>query len=91
MESLHFNTFNYDATPFIVAYAINGTVLSRIDDEHFSIDAEFAQGETIEVEGIDNFSEWWIDPDYFTSENGALKFAPISGKYRITAVFGYGL
>ncbi len=51
------------------------------------MEAEFTQGEAIEVEGIDNFAEWWIDTDYFTSENGALKFAPISGKYRITADF----
>ena len=85
--AIHFNTFDYSASPFIVAYAINGVVMSRVDDEHFFVDAQLAQGDAIEVEGIDGFDDWWVDPDYFTSANGVLNFKAINGKYRLTADF----
>ena len=85
--AIHFNTLDYSASPFIVAYAINGVVMSRVDDEHFFVDAQLAQGDAIEVEGIDNFGDWWVDPDYFTSANGVLNFKAINGKYRLTADF----
>lgn len=85
--AISFNTLTYEAAPFIVAYTINGTIMSRIDDEHFKVETNFNKGETINIEGIDNFSSWWIDEDYFTKEGSDLKFAAIDGKYRITADF----
>ena len=40
----------------------------------------------ITVTGIDNLNEWWIDPDFFEKQSdGALKFLPINGDYRVTA------
>ena len=40
----------------------------------------------ITVTGIDNMNEWWIDPDFFEKQSdGALKFLPINGDYRVTA------
>lgn len=85
--TIAFNTFDYSASPFIVAYAINATVMERVDDDNFTIDLSLTQGESITVDGIDDFSEWWIDSDYFAGEAGSLTFNPISGKYRISADF----
>lgn len=88
--TLSFNTLTYAAEPFITAYAINGQAMHRIDDEHYNINLNITQGETLEVSGIDDFENWWIDPDFFTKgEDGKLTFLPSTGEYRITADFEY--
>ena len=86
--AITFNTFSYQASPFIIAYAVNGTVMDRIDDNRFKVDVTVSQGQDITIDGIEDLSNWFIDPDYFSKDaNGILTFLPISGKYRITANF----
>lgn len=86
--SIAFNTFNYAASPFIIAYAVNGTVMDRIDDNRFKVDANLSKGQEVTIDGIEDLSSWFIDPDYFSKDaNGKITFLPISGKYRITANF----
>ncbi|GAB6008553.1 DUF5125 domain-containing protein [Dysgonomonas reticulitermitis] len=85
--TISFNTFDYSASPFIIAYAINGTVMERIDNDNFKIDLSLTQGQEIKVDGIDGFEEWWIDTDFFSTDGDKLVFNPISGKYRISADF----
>lgn len=86
--SIAFNTFNYEASPFIIAYAVNGIVMDRIDDTHFKVDATLTKGQEIKIDGIEDLSAWFMDPDYFSVDaNGKITFLPISGKYRITANF----
>lgn len=86
--AIEFNTYNYEASPFIVAYTVNGTVMERIDDSNYKVEINLTKGQEITVDGIDNFSDWWIDQDFFTKDaDGNLTFAPIDGKYRITANF----
>jgi hypothetical protein len=86
--TVSFNTLTYAAAPFIIAYTINGDAMKRIDDEHFFLDMMISQGESLEVEGIDGFDSWWIDPDFFSkADDGTLTFLPISGNYRIIADF----
>lgn len=86
--SITFNTLTYEASPFIIAYLINGHVLTMIDDNNYTIDLDLTQEQEIVVEGIDEIADWWIDPDFFTKDGtGKLSFAAISGKYRITASF----
>lgn len=86
--SITFNTLNYQASPFIIAYAVNGTVMDRIDDNRFKAEVTISQGQDVTIDGIEDLSEWFIDPDYFSKEaSGKLKFLPLTGKYRITANF----
>lgn len=86
--AIEFNTYNYEASPFIVAYTVNGTVMERIDDSNYKVEMNLTKGQEITVDGIDNFSDWWIDQDFFTKDaDGNLTFVPIDGKYRITANF----
>ena len=86
--SIAFNTFNYQASPFIIAYAVNGTVMDRIDDNRFKADVTLSQGQEITIDGIEDLSSWYIDPDFFSKDaSGKITFLPISGKYRITANF----
>lgn len=86
--SINFNTFNYQASPFIIAYAVNGTVMDRIDDNRFKADVTLSQGQDVMIDGIEDLSSWFIDPDYFSKDaNGKIAFVPMSGKYRITANF----
>ena len=56
------------------------------DTDIYKSDQAFTQGQMITVTGIDNLNEWWIDPDFFEKQSdGALKFLPINGDYRVTA------
>ncbi len=88
--TISFNTLNYEAAPFIIAYTIDGTVMSKIDEDHFKIDMALTNGQEITVEGIDNFGEWWIDPTYFSNVDGnKLTFGALAGDYRIIADFQY--
>ncbi|UIR56036.1 DUF5125 domain-containing protein [Sphingobacterium sp. SRCM116780] len=82
--SIQFNTLTYEASPFINIY-VNGTLSTRIDDDHFNAELDMTKDATVTVDGIENLKDWWIDPDYFTRKSdGSLSFNGISGKYRIT-------
>jgi hypothetical protein len=86
--TITFNTLTYAAAPFITPERqpfINSTALTKVDDDHFTIDLNLTQGQNIEVSNIDGFAAWWIDPDWFTNNAGNLTFNAIAGKYRITA------
>ncbi|MDD4514762.1 DUF5125 domain-containing protein [Massilibacteroides sp.] len=84
--TITFNTFDYSASPFIIAYAVNGEVMQRVDDNNYTIDVALKQGDKVTVEGFEGFESWWIDPSYFNvNESGELHFVPIDGNYRITA------
>lgn len=86
--SITFNTFSYEADPFIIGYKINGKEMSRIDDDNYKIDLDLKQGQEIEFGGIENINEWWIDPDFFTTTaEGKATFVGVNGKYRISASF----
>lgn len=86
--AITFNTFDYEAAPFIIAYAINGTVMQRIDDDHFKLDASFTKNEELIIDGIEDLDDWWIDPDYISKDHqGKFTFVPQTGNYRITANF----
>lgn len=88
LYSIAFNTLTYQASPFIIAYAVNGTVFNRIDDTHFKAELNMVKGEAVTIDGIEDLKDWWIDPDFFTtSGQGALSFNGMNGKYRITADF----
>ena len=87
--SIAFNTLSYEASPFIIAYAMNGTVLSRIDDTHFKAELTISKGSAVTIDGIEDLQDWWIDPDFFiTSADGSISFNGSTGKYRVTADFG---
>ncbi len=86
--SVAFNTLTYQASPFIIAYAINGTVFSRLDDTHFKAELNMTKSNPVTIDGISDLKDWWIDPDFFSqSADGAITFNGVSGKYRITADF----
>lgn len=85
---INFNTLTYEASPFIIGYYVNGIALSRLDDDQYFGNYDLKQGDKITVGGIDDFSEWWLDPTFVNkNEQGDIVFLPISGKYRITADF----
>lgn len=82
-----FNTLDYSASPFI-KLLLNGTEMEALDEDNYALTLNLRKGQEIEVSGIPNYEEWWIDPDFFTqSENGKLNFEAIDGQYRITANF----
>lgn len=88
--SITFNTLNYEASPFIIAYAINQTVMDRVDDNTYQVDLALNQEEQVVIDGFEDLDAWWIDPDYFARDaSGNLLFQPKTGNYRITADFNH--
>lgn len=86
--TISFNSLTYEAAPFIIAYAINQTVMKRVDDTHYSVDLALNHEEEVIIDGFDDLASWWIDPDYFAKDGSdKLLFQPKSGNYRITADF----
>ncbi|WP_293299991.1 DUF5125 domain-containing protein [Pedobacter sp. UBA4863] len=85
--TIRFNTLNYEASPFIVAYAVNGTVMNRVDDSNYRADINLTKDAEVVFDGIQDLTSWWIDSDFFTKTGGKLFFNALSGKYRITANF----
>ena len=83
--SVTFNTLTYESGPFF-EILFNGQKMHMLDKENFELDIELTKGQEITVEGLEDLAEWWIDADYFIQkEVGLYNFAPISGKYRVTA------
>lgn len=83
--SVTFNTLTYEAGPFF-EILFNGQKMHMLDKENFELDVVLTQGQEITVEGLEDLADWWIDADYFIQkEIGLYNFAPISGKYRVTA------
>lgn len=83
--SITFNTYTYEASPF-VKLLLNGDEMEVIDNDNYRIDLTLAQGQKLAFEGVPDYDDWWIDPDFFKKEdNGELTFLPIGGSYRITA------
>ena len=80
-----FNTLTYEAGPFL-SVNMNGQEFVQVDANTMKVETALTQGETITFEGVPDYENWWIDPDFFTQgEDGTLTFVPISGNYRITA------
>ena len=80
-----FNTLTYEAGPFLTVN-MNGQEFTQVDANTMKVETALEQGQAIAFEGVPNYDEWWIDPDFFNkAEDGTLTFAAISGNYRITA------
>jgi len=83
--SVTFNSLTYEAAPFF-EILFNGQKMHMVDKENYEIDVDLTQGQGIEIEGLGNLDEWWIDADYLNQQEvGLYNFVPIDGKYRITA------
>lgn len=87
--TIAFNSFSYEANPF-VKLLVNGKEMEMVDENNYKIDLALSANQQIEITGIPDMNDWWIDPDFLTREaDGKLKFIPLSGDYRITANFTY--
>ncbi len=85
--SIMFNTLNYSASPFITL-KFAGTEMSLINDDNYKVEINLTKNQTIEVTGIANLNDWWIDDDYIkNNQDGTFTFKPVTGKYRVTANF----
>ncbi|SFE06301.1 DUF5125 domain-containing protein [Thermophagus xiamenensis] len=85
--AISFNTLTYEAAPFITL-EFAGEEMAMIDANNYKVEMELEQNQSIEVTGIPDIEQWWIDPDFFVAnEDGSYTFLPVSGKYRVIANF----
>ncbi len=83
--TISFNTYTFVGSPFVVL-TLNGERLEPITETTMGINLNLTQGATITPDGFPNFSEWWINPDFFTRNgDGTLTFKAIDGNYRLIA------
>lgn len=83
--SITFNTLSYVGSPFM-NLGVNGEKMELADSESFRIDLNLTKGQKLAFEGVPDYDNWWIDPDFFKKDDdGKLEFLPISGTYRIIA------
>lgn len=83
--SISFNTYSFEGSPFVVL-SINDQQLEAIDETTSKIDLDLAKGDTLVPSGFPEYSDWWIDPSFFSkNEDGSLTFNAYDGKYRIIA------
>ncbi|WP_289292647.1 DUF5125 domain-containing protein [Bacteroides sp. CG01] len=82
---IKFNTFSYEASPF-VKLLVNGEEMDMVDANTYTMDLSLKTNDLLEITGVPDYDNWYIDPDYFSKEaDGKLKFLPIGGSYRIKA------
>lgn len=63
-----------------------GIKMASVDGETYTSTLNLAQNQLVDITGIDNLSEWWINPDYMTlNEDGELHFLPLDGSYKVVA------
>ncbi len=83
--TVSFNTLTYEFDP-------KGEL--KFDDQDFTMvsgseyesEFYFTEGQTINTVGFPDFSDWWVDPDYFIPiEDGNLRFSAGDGNYRVRA------
>lgn len=86
--TVSFNTFTFEGAPF-TKLMFDNNLFESVDDTHAEVNMNLSQGQSISPAGFPNFSDWWIDPDYFTREaDGTLTFLPQSGSYKVIADLG---
>lgn len=88
--TIKFNTFTFDVGPFEAGLFLNDVMFQPNIGERnrWGVEVELKKGDNIEISGIDNLADWWIDSDFFTKiDDNNFTFVPIDGKYRIMADF----
>lgn len=61
-----------------------GASAGRVSADSYTVESvDLVKGQTIEISGVDNLSEWYIDPDYFNTADGGITFNACDGKYRV--------
>lgn len=83
--TVSFNTRSYKAAPFLVP-SFAGTEFPDFDGNIAIIEREFTQNQLVQVRGIVDIADWWVDPTFLDqAADGTLTFRAMDGKYRITA------
>jgi hypothetical protein len=99
--TVSFSTLSYEYAPMLTV-SLNGQQMVGLTEEQASgnryikedelliADLTLAKDQTLTFEGIADFDDWWIDPDFLekTGDN-TLRFLPEGGSYRIGANFTY--
>lgn len=65
---------------------VNGTRLEIKDTDVYQSVFTLTQGQQVEVSGIGNLAEWYVDADYLEKTGGnRMRFLPVDGSYAIIA------
>lgn len=83
--TISFNTRTYDFGPKGVL-KFGETEFTTDTPDVYNVTMYLENGAEIDTDGFPPFSEWWVDPDYFTPVgNGKLRFNAADGNYHVLA------
>lgn len=85
--SISFQTFSYQASPFLTGYSVNGEAMEMLTDQMYKIDLDLEQHQSLDIQGIEGFQAWWLDPDFIQASGDELLFSARTGRYRVIADF----
>jgi len=81
--TLSFDTFTYEYGP-VGELKFDDQDFTMVSGSVYRHDFHFTQNQQIQPVGFPDFSDWWIDADYFVlQEDGTLKFNAYDGYYRV--------
>ncbi|MFB2118186.1 DUF5125 domain-containing protein [Parapedobacter sp. 2B3] len=83
--TVSFDVRSYQAAPFLVP-SFAGTPFPDYTGNIAVIEQSFANSQSIQIRGILDIADWWIDPTFLDRQgDGTLTFRAMDGKYRVTA------
>lgn len=87
--TITFNSFSFEGSPF-TKLLFNGSEMTMLDDDNYFFVTTLTHNSEYELTGISDFETWNVDMDYFErTQEGKLKFLPMSGLYKVTANFEF--
>ena len=84
--TIAFNTFTMEGEPF-KSFTLNNNMFEQVSDDIYQVDiTNLAKGDPLTFDGIPDFDQWWLNPDYFESNgDGTYAFMAYDGNYRFIA------
>ena len=78
--TVSFNTKTFEGSPFI-KIIVNGSPAMPIPGGAFRAHVNITKGSKLEVEGVEDMSQWYVDPDHFRVESDGIYFNAVDGYY----------
>ena len=78
--TISFNTKTFEGSPF-VNITVNGVKAMPVSGGAYRAHVNIAKGAKLEVEGVEDMSQWYVDPDHFRVESDGIYFNAVDGYY----------
>lgn len=67
---------------------LNGQQLTQLSADSYGVSIDLEQDEKLQFTGVSSWDGWYVEPDFFTNNNGEISLNAVSGTYGIQLAFG---